>query len=189
MSDALLLVSGMAQGNGLAKTDDVCPICDMRALQRRDVEEAMACGVSDTVIKHMVKDYTGLNIDHRTIQNHIDHLPARYYTYKQIMDDQAKAVGVSIEDETSDKLTPVGYIQAVLNDAMQTLVANPKSTNQMVGITAAKTLMELKQNEDSAQDVTQWILRFKQLVNAVKVICSEDQIRKILELVDRQDDR
>lgn len=186
-SNALSLVSGLAQSKSLSD-NSVCPICDLPALTRRDIEEAMACGVSDRVLKHMLREKLDYEIPSAVIAQHIEHLPARYYTYHQIISEKAKEAGVSIDDPDQDKLTPLAYLNNVLHDAQRTLVANPGTTNQIVGINVAKTLLDIQQNQESQQDAMQWVLKFKQLVNAIKLVCNQDQIAKILEMVDKQNE-
>lgn len=185
MTDALELVSGLAKQTILSPDSD-CLICDLSSRDRREIEEMMACHVSDATICSIIKQKSNVTVDKRVIAKHIDHLPAKYYTYRQIVERRAIESGISLDDDSTDKLTPLAYIESVLNDAMSTLIANPNSTNQMVGLRAAETLMAIEQDKASREDVSQWVLRFKQLLNAIQLVCSEDQIKKIVNMVGAQ---
>lgn len=177
------LVSVIAQKRSLASSPDACIICDLPTRDRRDIEEMMACGVSDRTVSRVIAQKTGVTVDAKVIASHIDHLPATYFTYREILQSAADEAGIKVGADQST-LTPVGYIRAVMQDAMSTLASNPKSTNQMVGIAAAKTLIEAQENSEANADVSRWIQRFRQLTNAVKMVCSRDQVQRILEILE-----
>lgn len=181
-SDSVELVSSVAKGNGLSRRRDTCIICDLPTRDRRDVEELMACGVSDRTVVRMIASKTGVTVDPKVVESHVDHLPARYYTYREIVGNAAREAGVSIDDG-ADGLTPVGYVRAVMSDAMRTLVNNPGSTNQMMGLTAAKTLMDAEANRDANENIVEWVSKFRRLADAVNTVCSRDQVVRISEIM------
>lgn len=183
MSDALQLVSGLAKSTVLSP-DSECLICDLSSRDRNDIEVMMACHVPDSTICNVLKQKTNVTVDKRVIAKHVDHLPARYYTYRQILERRAVESGISLDDGDANKLTPIAYIESVLNDAMSTLITHPNSTNQLVGLKAAETLMSIEQQKADKEDVTQWILKFKQLLNAIQLVCDDEQIRKIVSMVE-----
>lgn len=179
-SSSLELVSSVARRRSLSPSEDTCIICDLPTRDRRDIEEMMACGVSEGTVERAVAAKTGVTLDAKTISQHLEHLPARYFTYREILQEAAKESGVSLD--SSDSVTPMGYLKSVLSDAMHTLVANPNTTNQATGIMAAKTLMDAEANREANQDVVRWVSAFRSLLDAVKVVCTPDQLRRITEM-------
>lgn len=180
--DSVELVSSVAKANGLSRRRDTCIICDLPTRDRRDIEELMACGVSDGTVVRALASKTGVTVDPKAVEAHVDHLPARYFTYREIVGRAARESGVSIKDG-EDGLTPVGYVRAVMSDAMRTLVNNPGSTNQMMGLTAAKTLMDAEASRDANQDIVEWVSKFRRLADAVNLVCSRDQVARISEIM------
>jgi hypothetical protein len=184
VTDSLELVSAVAQSNKerLAKSS-ICRICSLEVSERRVLEQLIACGVPNTVIIHIASQMFSIEINGSIIAKHIDHLPAKLFMYKEIIERRAKEAGIS-PDDTASRLTPVAYIEMLLNDAAQTLIDNPKSTNAFVGMQAAKTLIDIEGNKASQEDVMLWVSKFRQLVGAMKTVCSQDQIDKILKVVE-----
>lgn len=180
--DSVELVSSVAKANGLSRRRDTCIICDLPTRDRRDIEELMACGVSDGTVVRALASKTGVTVDPKAVEAHVDHLPARYFTYREIVGRAARESGASIKDG-EDGLTPVGYVRAVMSDAMRTLVNNPGSTNQMMGLTAAKTLMDAEASRDANQDIVEWVSKFRRLADAVNLVCSRDQVARISEIM------
>ena len=180
--DSVELVSSVAKANGLSRRRDTCIICDLPTRDRRDIEELMACGVSDGTVVRALASKTGVTVDPKAVEAHVDHLPARCFTYREIVGRAARESGVSIKDG-EDGLTPVGYVRAVMSDAMRTLVNNPGSTNQMMGLTAAKTLMDAEASRDANQDIVEWVSKFRRLADAVNLVCSRDQVARISEIM------
>lgn len=180
--DSVELVSSVAKANGLSRRKDTCIICDLPTRDRRDIEELMACGVSDGTVVRALASKTGVTVDPKAVEAHVDHLPARYFTYREIVGRAARESGVSIKDG-EDGLTPVGYVRAVMSDAMRTLVNNPGSTNQMMGLTAAKTLMDAEASRDANQDIIEWVSKFRRLADAVNLVCSREQVARISEIM------
>lgn len=180
--DSVELVSSVAKANGLSRRRDTCIICDLPTRDRRDIEELMACGVSDGTVVRALASKTGVTVDPKAVEAHVDHLPARHFTYREIVGRAARESGVSIKDG-EDGLTPVGYVRAVMSDAMRTLVNNPGSTNQMMGLTAAKTLMDAEASRDANQDIVEWVSKFRRLADAVNLVCSRDQVARISEIM------
>lgn len=179
-SSSLELVSNVARRRILAPSEDTCMICDLPTRDRRDIEEMMACGVSEGNVERAVASKTGVTLDAKTISQHLEHLPARYFTYREIIQDAAKSAGVSLESD--DSITPMGYLKSVLNDAMHTLVNNPNTTNQATGIMAAKTIMDAEAARESNEDVVRWVSAFRSLLDAVRVVCTPEQVRRITEM-------
>lgn len=180
--DSVELVSSVAKANGLSRRRDTCIVCDLPTRDRRDIEELMACGVSDGTVVRALASKTGVTVEPKVVEAHVDHLPARYFTYREIVGRAARESGVSIKDG-EDGLTPVGYVRAVMSDAMRTLVNNPGSTNQMMGLTAAKTLMDAEASRDANQDIVEWVSKFRRLADAVNLVCSRDQVARISEIM------
>lgn len=185
IDNALALVSGAAQKKALSP-DSFCVICDLPSRDRREIEEMMACHVSEKTIASIFKQKTGIDIAAKTINGHIEHLPAKYFTYREIIDRRARESGISLEDDSQAKLTPMALVESIMNDSMSAIVAHPNTTNPMVGLQAAKIMMDVEDKRNDKEDVAKWILKFKQLVNAIKSVCSRDQIDKILEIVSHE---
>ena len=46
----------------------------------------------------------------------------------------------------------------------------------------SKTLMDAEANREANQDVVRWVSAFRSLLDAVKVVCTPDQLRRITEM-------
>lgn len=168
----------------LALSVSSCPICELPVDNRNIVDEMMARGMSNGAITTTVMSMTGEKTRLRPaqIKKHVEHLPATYFTFREIQERRAKQEGISLDGDRS-VVTPMGYLEMVLNDASSALVAHPNSTNQMVGIQAAKVLMEAERNSKDDQDVLMWANQYNTLVQAMKDVCSQEQIRAILDRI------
>lgn len=185
MTDSLSLVSAMANKNAeLAGRNSICLICNMDAVSRRQVEELMSRGTSNNTIIAFARNLPNpVDLNATIIAKHVDHLPARNFIFKEILERRMKEAGLSLDDNTQQRLTPVAYIEMLMHDAAQNLVENPGSTNPYLGMQAAKTLMQIDKEKAENEDVMQWVLKFKQLVDAIKKVCSDEQIDRILEAI------
>lgn len=181
--DSLSLVSAMANKEAqLVGKNSICIICNMDARSRRQVEELMSRGTSNNTIIAFAKNLpNSVDLNATTIAKHVDHLPARNFIFKEILERRMKEAGVSLDSNEANRLTPTAYIEMLLNDAAQTLVENPGSTNAFIGMQAAKTLIDIDKENMQNETTMEWILKFKQLVNAIKKVCSDEQITRILE--------
>lgn len=190
MSDALSLVSAMADRNAkLVGKNTVCTICNMDAVSRRQVEELMSRGTSNnTIIAFAANLPNPVDLNASILATHVDHLPARNFVFKEILERRMRESGMSLDSDESPRLTPVAYIEMLMHDAAQAVVENPGSTNPYLGMQAAKELMRIEQTKAENEDVMDWILKFKALVNAIKKVCSDEQIDRILDVVKDDND-
>lgn len=184
------LVSEVAKRKqDLALSVSKCPVCDLPVEDRKIVDEMMARGMSNPAITTTVMSLTDgeTKLTPLQIKKHVPHLPANYFTYREIQERRAKQEGISLDSDRS-MVTPMGYLEMVLNDASSALVAHPNSTNQLVGIQAAKVIMDAERSNRDDQDVLMWVNQYKSLVQAMKDVCSQDQIQAILNRVKSEND-
>lgn len=184
------LVSEVAKRKqDLALSVSKCPVCDLPVEDRKIVDEMMARGMSNPAITTTVMSLTDgeTKLTPPQIKKHVPHLPANYFTYREIQERRAKQEGISLDSDRS-MVTPMGYLEMVLNDASSALVAHPNSTNQLVGIQAAKVIMDAERSNRDDQDVLMWVNQYKSLVQAMKDVCSQDQIQAILNRVKSEND-
>lgn len=180
MSDTLSLVSGMAQRKlemqGRAK---VCLICELPPEKRRTVEELMARGVSNNTIILFCREACDVEITPATVTNHIDHLPARLFVFREIVERRAKEAGADLDDSKS-RLTPVAYLEMLMTDSAAALAKRPGTTNPLIGIQAAKALMDAEASQRKDESVAEWASKFRQILSAIREVCSQDQVDEIL---------
>lgn len=181
MSDSLSLVSGIAQRKlEMDGRSQICMICGFPPEKRRIIEEMMARGCSNNSIIIFARDACGTEISSATIARHIDHLPAKLFVFREIVERRAKEDGLSLDDSQS-RLTPVAYLEMLMNDSAAALARHPGQTNPFVGIQAAKALMDADSKRQDDQSVMEWASKFRQILSAIREICSEDQVKAILE--------
>lgn len=187
VSDSLSLVSKAANGSlpvtGKAAS---CLICHMDVRDRRAVEELMARGVSNNTIITFAKNLKNpVDLTSRIITRHIDHLPARLFVFKEILERRMADTSLDAASDSTTRLTPVAYLEMLMADAAEGLVRNPASTAPLVGLQAAKELREIERERADDGEAAEWVLRYKQLIEAVRSVCDDAQIRDILAIVDR----
>lgn len=179
--DSLSLVSGIAQRKmELEGSSKVCMICGFPPEKRRAIEEMMARGCSNTSIILFAREACQTDISSVTIARHVDHLPAKLFVFKEIVERRAREDGIDLDDSQS-RLTPVGYLEMLMNDSASAIARHPGTTNPFIGIQAAKALMEVDSKRQDDQSVMEWAAKFRQILTAIKEICSEDQVRQILD--------
>ena len=179
----MALVSGVAQKQkDIALTKKSCPICAMPLESRNIIEEMMARGMSNNAIITTADQFDDddIRITSSMIHRHVEHLPAKLYTYREIMERRAKESGVSLDDDSRSISGPMAFLEMMVNTASDNMIRHPRSVDPKSGIQAAKVLMDAEREDRSNQDVVEWVMKFRSLVQAVQDVCSEDEVRDIL---------
>lgn len=179
----MALVSGVAQKQkDIALTKKSCPICAMPLESRNIIEEMMARGMSNNAIIATADQFDDddIRITPSMIHRHVEHLPAKLYTYREIMERRAKESGVSLDDDSRSISSPMAFLEMMVNTASDNMIKHPRSIDPKSGIQAAKVLMDAEREDQSNHDVVEWVMRFRSLVQAVKEVCTDDEVQDIL---------
>lgn len=185
---SMSLVSAVAKKEkDIESISKSCRICAMPLESRSVIEEMMARGMSDnSIIITAASLEDGLELSPAQIQKHIDHLPVRLYTFREITERRAKESGIS-PDSDQNKMTPMGFLEMLITDSADTLSKNPNTVPYNVGVRAAKVMSDVtKDNQDNA-DVMQWVLSFRALMQAVSEVCSREEVHQIVERANLED--
>lgn len=183
-SSSMALVSGVIQKQkDIASTRKSCQICAMPVESRNIIEEMMARGVSNNAIILTADSFDDgdLKLTPSMIRRHVDHLPAKLYTYREIMERRARESGISLDDDSRTVSSPMAFLEMMVNTASDNMIKHPRSIDPKSGIQAAKVLMDAERDDQNHQDVVEWVMRFRGLIQAVKDVCSDDEINEILE--------
>ena len=170
-----------------------CRVCRTEPL-RTKVNEMLSAGAGYSyIVRALVADNDKLDPRDRvtvdSVRNHCErHFPVQQFakaTYRDILERRAQESRVDFVQGVATALTPLAFLEVVMNAAFRRLVADGGDVSVETGLRAAEKLQSLLDKRDQGDDIAEMRRHFSQILDAVKSTVPEEYWGQIVARLDQ----
>ena len=156
---------------------------------RETVNSMLAQGLSFAAIARSVSGGDEA-VSEDSVRRHADrHFPVQHVagaTYREILERRAREQQLNLDDGVRTALTPLAYLEAVMQRAFENLVDGNAEVSIQAGLSAAAHLQEAAASLDG-MEIARIMVQMDQVINAVRDTVPEDMWPEIVERLQRND--
>lgn len=172
-----------------------CRVCKKGRDFVGTINTLVLSGLAYTEILRMIEPQNekyreiGEGISYQSLYNHVhNHMPPKSWIVRKSLEKRALQASQSLEKMVDSLVTDSSYAETMMQIGFQNMVENPKTVSARDGLDAAKTLHEFEKEAKEDSSMVEVMAQLSQIIQAVREVVTEDQMKQILAKLDNASD-